>query len=151
MWRILVSADEVFKVFRGRFLGKSSPVHFFWGSFDLAVTRFSGRRAPLRPGADRVQREAYSHECSSAGFWPGSGAVLESAFYSYTVPAPSGIESAAVLPQSAAFNPDMGEFILPYAAVRTAARPAEVLMDFLQTTYEAGATLGNWDRLALER
>ncbi|HEX9029863.1 MAG TPA: DUF5996 family protein [Anaerolineales bacterium] len=149
--RILVLTEQVFQAFRGPFLGKCSPVNFWWGSFDLAVTRFSGRLAPVRPGASLIDREAYSHECSSAGFWPGSGRVLEPAYYAYTVPAPAGIETYPVQPAAAAFNEQMGEFILPYASVRGSERPAEALMNFLQTTYEAGADLGNWDRLALER
>jgi hypothetical protein len=149
--RILVQTDTIFKEFRGRFLGKNSPVHFWWGSFDLAVTRFSGRRAPVRAGADHIQREAYSHECSSAGFWPGSGSVLEPAYYAYTVPAPSGFDKAAIRPGSAYYDSDLSEYLLPYEAVRTADHPAGILLDFLQTTYEAGANLGNWDRANLER
>lgn len=149
--RILVQTDRVFKEFRGRFLGKCSPVHFWWGSFDLAVTRFSGRRAPERPGADRIQSEAYSHECSSAGFWPGSGGLLKPAFYAYTVPAPTGYKDVPIRPESAYYDPNMDEFFLLYDDVRTADRPAEMLLDFLQSTYEAGANLGKWDRSGLER
>ncbi|HEX6606450.1 MAG TPA: DUF5996 family protein [Chloroflexia bacterium] len=150
-WRILVQTDSVFKEFRGRFLGKCSPVHFFWGSFDLAVTRFSGRRAPDRPGADHIQREAYSHECSSAGFWPGSGSMLAPAYYAYTVPAPDGLPQARIRPDSAYYDTALGEFLLRYDDVRRAADPRAMLLDFLQSTYEAGADLGRWDRAALER
>lgn len=151
VWRILVESDSVFKEFRGRFIGKCSPVQFYWGSFDLAVTRFSGRRAPERPGADHIQREAYSHECSSAGFWPGSGSLLEPAYYAYTVPEPAGIREARVLPDGAHFDTQLGEFILLYEDVRKAPDPRAALLDFLQSTYEAGADLGRWDRAALER
>jgi hypothetical protein len=151
LWRILVQTDRVFKEFRGRFIGKCSPVHFFWGSFDLAVTRFSGRPAPPRPGADHIQREAYSHECSSAGFWPGGGSMLAPAYYAYTVPEPAGLRTAAVRPDGAAYDPQLGEFILLYDAVRTAPDPRAALLDFLQSTYAAGADLGGWDRPALER
>ncbi len=150
-WRILVSADTVFKEFRGRFIGKVSPVHFFWGSFDLAVTRFSGRRAPERTGADRVTREAYSHEVISAGWWPGGGDVTQPMFYAYAAPEPVGFREAPVRPTQAAYNAQLGEFLLPYEAVRTATEPRQTLLDFLQDTYEAGATLGHWDRAALER
>jgi hypothetical protein len=150
-WRILVQSDRVFKTFRGRFLGKCSPVHFFWGSFDLAVTRFSGRRAPERPGADRITREAYSHEVSSCGFWPGSGPVQEAAFYAYAAPTPEGFASAAIRPPAAWYSPELGEFLLRYDDVRTAADPDAVLLDFLQSTYEAAANLAGWDRAALER
>jgi hypothetical protein len=152
-WRILVQSERVLQQFRARFLGKCSPVHFFWGAFDLAVTRFSGRRAPERPGADRVQREAYSHEVSSCGFWPGTvgGAVQEPAYYAYMVPEPAGFATAAVQPAAAAYSRELGEFILPYEAVRTAADPDAVLLDFAQSTYEAGASLAGWDRAALER
>ena len=151
VWRILVQTDRVFKEFRGRFLGKCSPVHFFWGSFDLAVTRFSGRRAPPRPGADHIQREAYSHECSSAGFWPGSGSLLAPAYYAYIVPAPAGLSQAAIHPDRAYYDPQMGEFLLLYDDVRHAADPRATLLDFLQSTYAAGADLGGWDRRAVER
>jgi len=150
-WRILVQADRVFKEFRGRFIGKSSPVHFFWGSFDLAVTRFSGRRAPEREGADAITREAYSHEVISHGFWPGSGAMKEAAFYSYTAPEPKGLSEEIIRPSGAFYSREMSEFILPYDAVRQASAPEEALTEFLQSTYEAGARLANWDRRALER
>jgi uncharacterized protein DUF5996 len=154
-WRVLLQADRVLKAFRTGFLGKSSPVHFFWGSFDLAVTRFSGRRAPLHPGgvpnlADAVTREAYSHEVSSAGFWPGGGAIEYPAFYSYAYPAPEGFGAAPVQPEAAFFSQDMGEFILPYDAVRTANAPDAVLLDFLQSTYAAAADLGGWNRASLD-
>jgi Family of unknown function (DUF5996) len=149
--RILLLVDSVFKEFRGEFLGKASPVHFFWGSFDLAVTRFSGRLAPEREGADPITREAYSHECSSAGFWPGSGAVSDPAFYAYTSPEPQGYPGCKVRPAAAFYHPDMKEFILMYDHVRRAASPQGVLHEFLQSTYEAGANLGQWDRTALER
>ncbi|HEX7973951.1 MAG TPA: DUF5996 family protein [Anaerolineales bacterium] len=149
--RILIQTDQVLKEFRGRFMGKSSPVHFWWGSFDLAVTRFSGRRAPERPGADWITREAYSYECSSAGFWPGSGHLLKPAFYAYTVPAPPGFNTASIRPEKAYFDSNFSEFILLYDDVRTSDRPADDLLDFLQSTYEVGANLGNWDRSNLER
>jgi len=153
-WRALVQADRVFKLFRTGFLGKASPVHFFWGSFDLAVTRFSGRRAPLHPGGvpglpDRVTREAYSHEVSSAGFWPGGEAFPEAAFYSYAYPAPPGFRDAAV-PAGARFDAGLGEFVLPYAVVREAADPDALLLAFLDSTYEAAANAGGWDRDSLE-
>jgi hypothetical protein len=155
-WRLLAQADRVLQRFRGRFIGKCSPVHFFWGAFDLACTRFSGRVAPQHPGGvpnlpDRVVREAYSHECISAGWWPGGGAVPEPAFYSYCYPEPSGFPSARIQPAAAYYNQDLREFVLPYETVRTADRPDEVLLEFLQSTYEAGAQLGGWDRRALER
>lgn len=154
-WRVLLSSHEVLSKFRTGFLGKVSPVHFFWGSFDLAVTRFSGRRAPLHPGgvprlSDAVTREAYSHEVSSAGFWPGGGPIDYAAFYSYAYPAPDGFASAPVQPPQALFSQELGEFLLPYEAVRTAADPEAMLMAFLQSTYEAAADLGKWDRKALE-
>jgi hypothetical protein len=154
-WRVLVQADRVFKQFRTGFLGKVSPVHFFWGSFDHAVTRFSGRPAPLHPGGvpnlpDRVTREAYSHEVSSAGFWPGGGAIDYPAFYSYAYPVPEGFAAAPVRPKAAFFHQAMGEFILPYDAVRNAPAPDEVLLEFLQTTYEAAANAAGWNRAALE-
>jgi hypothetical protein len=153
--QILVNADRVFKQFRTGFLGKASPVHFFWGSFDLAVTRFSGRRAPRHPGgvphlSDAVACEAYSHEESSAGFWPGSGAIDYPAFYCYAYPEPHGFRSTQVRPDAAFFSEALGEFILPYDAVRTAAQPDQVLLDFLQSTYEAAANAAKWDRDALE-
>jgi Family of unknown function (DUF5996) len=150
-WRILVQADRIFEEFRSRFIGKCSPVHFFWGSFDLAVTRFSGRRAPEREGADSITREAYSHEVISHGFWPGSGNIQQAAFYSYTAPEPSGLPQEKILPTSAFYNPETGGFILPYDDVRQADSPDETLMDFLQSTYEAGANLAKWDRASLER
>ncbi|MGO8949128.1 MAG: DUF5996 family protein [Ktedonobacterales bacterium] len=152
-WRILLESDRVLKRFRARFLGKSSPVQFFWGSFDLAVTRFSGRLAPPRPNADRITREAYSHEVSSCGFWPGTiaGPIQEPAYYSYMAPEPAGFAEATVQPVDASYNREVGEFILPYEAVRTAADPDAMLLAFAQSTYEAGATLANWDRAALER
>jgi hypothetical protein len=153
-WTALVQADRVMNAFRSRFIGKSSPVHFFWGSFDLAVTRFSGRKAPVHPGnamlPDSVTREAYSHEVSSAGFWPG-GPTMEAMFYSYAYGAPEGFGDAVVRPDAAFFSKEMGEFILPYEAVRSSASPDETLMEFLQSTYEAAAELGKWDRKALER
>ncbi|HEY4203495.1 MAG TPA: DUF5996 family protein [Xanthobacteraceae bacterium] len=154
-WSVLANADRVFREFRTAFLGKASPVHFFWGSFDLAVTRFSGRRAPLHPGGvpnlpDDVVREAYSHEVSSAGFWPGGGAIDYPAFYSYAYPAPDGFASARVRPDAAFFSKDLGEFILPYDAVRTATSPDDALMQFLQSTYDAAADGAKWDRSALE-
>ncbi|HZR27530.1 MAG TPA: DUF5996 family protein [Terriglobales bacterium] len=150
-WRILVSVDEVFKEFRARFIGKSSPVHFFWGSFDLAVTRFSGRRAPERPGADRITREAYSHEVISAGFWPGSGDVTDAAFYAYAAPEPEGFSKSAVRPAETFYHPGFKEFLLMYDGVRKSSSPETILTDFLQSTYDAGANLGNWDRKLLER
>ena len=150
-WRILVQADDVFRQFRAPFLGKCSPVHFFWGSFDLAVTRFSGRRAPERPGADRITREAYSHEVISAGFWPGSGDVQQPAFYAYAAPEPAGLRDLVPQPSAVYYHPPMGIFILPYAAVRTASSPVDALLAFLQSTYDAAADLAGWDRPALER
>jgi len=150
-WRILTQADTVFKQFRSRFIGKCSPVHFFWGSFDLAVSRFSGRRAPEREGADAITREGYSHELISHGFWPGSGNVKAPAFYSYTAPAPEGLSKAAIRPASAFYNPETSGFILPYDEMRQADDPEDALLEFMQSTYEAGATLAKWDRPALER
>ncbi|MBI2821671.1 MAG: hypothetical protein HYX74_05550 [Acidobacteria bacterium] len=155
-WRILVQADRVFKRFRARFIGKCSPVHFFWGAPDLAVTRFSGRRAPDHPGGipnlpDRVTREAYSHEVSSCGFWPGGGPVSYPAFYSYAYPEPAGFREAPVRPAAAFYSNELREFILPYDHVRQAESPDDVLLDFLQTTYEAAANFGHWDRHFLER
>jgi Family of unknown function (DUF5996) len=149
-WRILLTVEQVLNEFRSRFLGKSSPVHFFWGSFDLAVTRFSGHRAPERPGADVVTREAYSHEVSSVGFWPGSGA-MDAAFYSYASPEPPGFKSARVLPGAARYDAQLSEFILMYDDVRKAPSPSAALLDFCQSTYEAAANLTPWDRKALER
>ena len=150
-WRILVWVDQILKEFRAGFLGKVSPVHFFWGSFDLAVTRFSGRRAPERPGADSITREAYSHEVSSAGFWPGGGDIQGPAFYSYAAPEPSGFAEHKIRPQQAFYHPQLKEFLLMYDDVRTAASPKTALMEFLQSTYEAAAELGSWDRKSLER
>jgi Family of unknown function (DUF5996) len=150
-WLILASAERVFTEFRSRFIGKCSPVHFFWGSFDLAVTRFSGRRAPERPGADRITREAYSHEASSVGFWPGGGEVQGPAFYSYMAPEPPGFREARVQPSSALYQPKLGEFLLMYDDVRHSPSPSTTLLDFCQSTYEAGANLAKWDRAALER
>jgi hypothetical protein len=149
--RALLSIQPVFQGFRCDFLGKCSPVHFFWGSFDLAVTRFSGRRAPERPEADAMTRESYSHEVISHGFWPGSGAVQEPAFYAYAAPPPQGFDAAVVEPAAAYYNRDFGEFILPYEAVRRSADPAASLTAFLNSTYEAGARLAGWDRDELER
>ncbi len=150
-WRILVWVDQVLKEFRAGFLGKVSPVHFFWGSFDLAVTRFSGRRAPERPEADSITREAYSHEVSSAGFWPGGGDIESPAFYSYAAPEPSGFAERKVRPQKAFYHPQLKEFLLMYDDLRTAADPKAALTEFLQSTYEAAADAGHWDRGALER
>lgn len=155
-WRATAQADRVFRQFRAGFVGKQSPSHFFWGSVDLAVTRFSGRTAPRHPGGapncpDHVMVEAYSHECSSAGFWPGGGPVDEAAFYAYAYPEPAGYAQAAVRPAAAFYHPQAREFILPYEAVRTAADPDATLLDFLQSTYEAAADHGHWDRAALER
>jgi hypothetical protein len=150
-WRILLVMDSIFAEFRGEFLGKNSPVHFFWGSFDLAVTRFSGRRAPPREGADRITREAYSHEVISAGFWPGGGDMKGAAFYAYAAPEPAGYGEAKVRPGKAFYHPQMKEFFLMYDDVRLETSPRNVLLEFLQSTYEAGANLGKWDREALER
>ena len=146
--RLLISVDKVFKTFRTRFIGKCSPVHFFWGSFDLAVTRFSGSPAPPRP--DPVMQEAYSHEVSSAGFWPGGGEIKGPAFYSYTAPEPAGLKTYAIGPKPAFYHQGIGEFLLMYDDIRTSA-PDLQLTEFLQTTYEAGANLAKWDRAALER
>jgi hypothetical protein len=155
LFQILINVDRVFKQFRTGFLGKASPVHFFWGSFDLAVTRFSGRRAPRHPGgvphlSDDVATEAYSHEVSSAGFWPGSGAIDYPAFYCYAYPEPAGFRTAKVRPDAAFFSEALGEFILPYDAVRTAADPDHALLEFLHSSYEAAANAAKWDRDALE-
>lgn len=155
-WQILVQADRVFTQFRARFIGKCSPVHYFWGAPDLAVTRFSGRRAPQHPGGipglpDRVTRDAYSHEVSSCGFWAGGGAIPYPAFYSYAYPEPAGFAGAPIRPGAAFYSSDFREFILPYEAVRQALSPDDTLLDFLQTTYEAAAGLGQWDRASLER
>ena len=146
-----MSVDSVFKEFRSRFLGKVSPVHFFWGSFDLAVTRFSGKRAPERPGADTITREAYSHEVISVGFWPGGGAVNDTAFYAYAAPEPPGYGERGVRPAKAFYSEEMHEFFLRYEDVRTAESPRNALLDFCQSTYEAGAELAGWDRANLER
>jgi len=150
-WGILAWVDQVLKEFRAGFLGKVSPVHFFWGSFDLAVTRFSGRRAPDRPGADAMTREAYSHEVSSAGFWPGGSDIAGPAFYSYAAPEPPGFAEREVRPQAAFYHPQLKEFLLMYDDVRTAGSPKAALMEFLQSTYSAAADAGEWDRKALER
>lgn len=150
-WRTLVQVDQVFQKFSSRFIGKISPVHFFWGSFDLAVTRFSGRRAPPRQAADPVQQEAYSHEVISAGFWPGNGGFGKAAFYCYAAPSPTGLDSAKLEPATAKYDTTLGEFILDYDDVRAQPAPEETLLKFLQTTYDAAAELANWDREALER
>jgi hypothetical protein len=149
-WRILTLVDPVFKEFRSRFVGKHSPIHFFWGSFDLASTRFSGRRAPERKDADPITREAYSHEVISAGFWPGGGDVKGAAFYAYAAPEPAGFKTAQVRPEKAFYSP-LGEFLLMYDDVRQSEVPEKLLTEFLQSTYEAGANLGNWPRAELER
>ena len=149
-WRILVLVDGVLKRFRSGFIGKHSPIHFFWGSFDLASTRFSGRRAPERAGADLITREAYSHEVISAGFWPGGGEVKGAAFYAYAAPEPNGFKDASVRPAKAFYSP-LGEFLLMYDDVRQSANPELTLLEFLQSTYEAGANLGTWPRKELER
>ena len=147
-WRILVSSAQVMERFRGKFVGKCSPVHFFWGSFDLACTRFSGRPAPPRRGV--ISGPAYSHECCSAGFWPGGNGVDGPAYYSYTVPQPAGLEREKIRPPTAKWNPQLSEFILMYDDVRRADQPEQALYEFLESTYEAGARLGKWDRAALE-
>ena len=153
-WRALIQADRMLTLFRSGFLGKASPVHFFWGGFDLAVTRFSGRPAPLHPGGtpglpDAITREAYSHEVSSAGFWPGNEAFPQAAFYSYAYPEPDGYRDRQVT-RGASFDATLGLFALPYDAVRTAEDPDALLLDFLATTYAAAADAGGWDRMALE-
>jgi Family of unknown function (DUF5996) len=155
-WRVLAQSARVFETFRARFVGKCSPVHFFWGAPDLAVTRFSGRVAPVHPGGvpglpDVVTRDAYSHEVASAGFWPGGGPVPHAAFYAYAYPEPPGFAGAKVSPDAARYNADLREFLLPYDAVRLAASPDESLLAFLQSTYDAAADLGGWNREALER
>ena len=150
-WRILVLVDTIFQEFRSGFIGKNSPVHFFWGSFDLAVTRFSGKRAPKREGADSITREAYSHEVISAGFWPGGGDIKDAAFYAYAAPEPAGYAQAAVRPSKAFYHPQMKEFFLMYDDVRLDPSPRSALLDFLQSTYDAGANLAKWDRTELER
>jgi hypothetical protein len=154
-WRALVHADRVFKLFRTGFLGKASPVHLFWGGLDLAVTRFSGRPAPPHPGGipnmpDPITREAYSHEVSSAGFWPGGGPIEEAIFYSYAYPEPAGFRDAAIEPAAASYHAELREFVLPYDAVRTADAPEEALLAFLESTYRAAADAAGWDRAALE-
>ena len=150
-WRVLSSSAKVFEEFRSRFQGKCSPVHFFWGSFDLAVTRFSGRRAPAREGADSITREAYSHECISHGFWPGNDAFPAPAFYSYTAPEPPGLKEAAVRPAGARYSAEMSEYVMRYDDVLKADSPDGALAEFLESTYEAGANLAGWDRDSLER
>jgi hypothetical protein len=150
-WQILLQVSRVMQGFRAGFIGKCSPVHFFWGSFDLAVTRFSGRPAPERPGADAITREAYSHEVISHGFWPGSGAVQYAAFYAYAAPEPAGFKDARALPADAFYSPEISEFILPYDKVRSQPDPAKTLESFLRSTYDAGARLAQWDRGGLER
>ncbi len=150
-WQILVLCENVFGEFRAGFIGKCSPVHFFWGSFDLAVTRFSGRRAPERTGADSITREAYSHEVISAGFWPGGGEVKGATFYAYAAPEPAGFAEQKVKPATAFYHPQMKEFLLMYDDVRVASSPRQALLDFLQSTYDAGANLAHWDRKELER
>jgi hypothetical protein len=155
-WRILVQADRIFKEFRARFVGKCSPVHFFWGAPDLAVTRFSGRRAPRHPGGvpnlpDWVAREAYSEEVSSCGFWPGGGPIPYAAFYSYAYPEPAGFAASCVQPGGVFYSSDLREFILPYDIVRQSESPDDTLLEFLQTTYAAAADLAKWDRSSLER
>jgi len=149
--RILRLTDAVFTQFRAQFIGKCSPVHFFWGSFDLAVTRFSGRPAPVKPEADPITREAYSHEVSSVGWWPGDERLEQASFYSYAAPEPAGFRAARVRPAAAYFHETLGGFYLPYDAVRTAENPERMLLDFCQDTYAAAAELGAWDRAALER
>lgn len=156
-FRALGQADRLLKEFRGRFIGKCSPVHFWWGSFDLACTRFNGRAAPTHPGGipnlpDRVTREAYSHECISAGWWPGNGGgpVREAAFYAYAYPEPAGCPQAPIRPSGASYHPVLHEWVLPYEAVRRSTSPDALVLDFLQSTYDAAATLGGWDRRALE-
>ena len=155
LWRALAQSDRVLKEFRARFIGKVSPVHFFWGSFDLAVTRFYGRRAPEHPGgvpnmADWVTREAYSHEVSSCGFWPGGGSVVDPVFYAYAYPTPGGFQNYSIAPREAFYSSEMQEFVLPYEAVRQSSDPDAMILAFFQSTYEAAANLGHWDRDALE-
>lgn len=149
-WIALVNADRVMRRFRGRFCGKSSPVHFFWGSFDLAVTRFSGRLAPVRPGVDPITRKAYSHEVISGGFWPGDARFPHAAFYAYAAPTPAGLEKEVVRPEAAFYSQALGEFLLKYDDVRKSPSPDDAVLNFLQSTYEAGARLGGWDRATLE-
>lgn len=149
--RILSHSDRLFHEFRSRFVGKDSPVHFFWGAFDLAVTRFSGKTAPARPGADRMMSEAYSHEVSSCGWWPGDARFPHAAFYAYSAPVPDGLDKAAIRPAAAFWEPTLGEFLLKYDDVRASATPDRDVLDFCQSAYEAGANLAGWDRAALER
>jgi len=151
LWRMYLAVKPVFDDFRCSFIGKCSPIHFFWGSFDLAVSRFSGRKAPERPGADSITRESYSHEVISHGFWLGSGSVQEPAFFAYAAPEPPGFKTASILPGEAFYSTDMSIFILPYEATRTGSAPAESLKTFLNTTYDAGAILAGWERAELER
>jgi hypothetical protein len=150
-WRVLLQADAALRAFAGEFQGKASPVHFFWGSFDLAYTRFSGRPAPERPGADRITKEAYSHEVMSFGFWPGGGVVDDAAFYAYAVPEPAGYREARVMPGAATYVDELHEFILPYEDVRASGSPRDALLAFFRSTYDAGASRGGWDRAALDR
>jgi hypothetical protein len=150
-WQVLVQAEKVFRAWGTGFLGKVSPVHFFWGSFDLAVTRFSGRAAPPRPGADKIQREAYSHEVISAGFWPGNGGYGAAAFYCYAAPVPEGLAEVKVQPEAAGWDKALGEFIFTYDAVLKEASPETALMEFLESSYAAAADVAKWDRAALER
>jgi hypothetical protein len=150
-WRVLANSEKVFREFGTGFLGKVSPVHFFWGSFDLAVTRFSGRPAPPRPGADSIQREAYSHEVISAGFWPGNGGYGAASFYCYAAPVPDGMADAKIQPAAAMWDKGLGEFIYKYDALRSEAVPETALMEFLESAYVAGANAAKWDRAALER
>jgi hypothetical protein len=151
LWRVLRASDKVLQEFRSKFIGKCSPVHFFWGSFDLAVTRFSGRPAPPREGADPITREAYSHEVISHGWWPGHGPLGKAAFYSYTAPAPEGLSAVTLKPASAFYSNELSEFLLLYEDLRNESDPNAALMAFLQSTYEAGANLAKWDRASLER
>lgn len=150
-WRVLLQTEEVLRAYRSRFIGKASPVQFFWGSFDLALSVFSGRRAPERPGSDRITHEAYSHELISGGFWPGDDRFPEPAFYAYAAPSPAGLEQARVCPSSAFWNDALGEFLLRYEDIRQDAVPAQRLQEFYESVYDAGATLANWDRTNLER
>jgi hypothetical protein len=149
--RILMNSDRIFKAFRARFIGKCSPVHFFWGSFDLAVSRFSGRRAPQRAGADAMTQEGYSHEVSSCGFWPGDRRFKNAAFYAYIAPSPAGLDKESIQPKAAYFDTQLGEFIFKYDDLRADSAPEQSLLEFCQSTYEAGATLAHWDREELER
>jgi hypothetical protein len=151
LWLMMLAIEPVLERFRSGFIGKCSPIHFFWGGFDLAVTRFSGRRAPERPGADSITRESYSHEVISHGFWPGSGSVKEPSFYAYAAPEPEGFKTAAVEPSAAYYSTEFGEFLLPYEAVRASRSPDADLMAFMTSTYDAAATLARWNRAELER